>query len=205
MTDTLLLNGKEYHLTKDGLPCLITYKEKTGGSHFSVTLAADLFLQGAKILFLSAYPMARDNFFEQVKKYESQIASITSVKELNAHKDARVIIPESGNERLFIEILHTPPDLRELVVLVKNMEVFSPALLNECLKLKNVIFSGNLDACAVKQEIARTKFNTTIIFTKPETPLPFEPLPLEKYTGYIWSGDKQGIIKVQMEGSEKTK
>jgi hypothetical protein len=78
------------------------------------------------------------------------------------------------------------------------MEVFSPVLLNECLKLDKVIFSGNLDACTAKHEIARTKFKTTILFTKPETLFPFVPPHLEKYTGYMWSGNKQGKVKIQM-------
>ena len=62
MADTISLNNEVYHIGEDGLPCLIHYAPKTGGSYFSVAMVADLFLRGSKILFLTAYPMAKDNF-----------------------------------------------------------------------------------------------------------------------------------------------
>ena len=43
MTDTILLNNQPYVFTQDNLPCLITYGEKMGGSHISITLVVDLF------------------------------------------------------------------------------------------------------------------------------------------------------------------
>jgi len=78
MADKILLNNEVYHIGEDGLPCLIHYAPKAGGSHFSVTMVADLFLSGSKILFLTAYPMAKDNFFQQIKGHHSDILNVSS-------------------------------------------------------------------------------------------------------------------------------
>ena len=73
MLDKLLLNWQPYKITENNLPVFITYGKNMGGSHLSIVLIADLFLQGSKILFLSAYPMARDNFLNQVGENNSKI------------------------------------------------------------------------------------------------------------------------------------
>lgn len=126
MADTILLNNEDYHIGEDGLPCLIHYAPKAGGSHFSVSMVADLFLNGSKMLFLTAYPMAKDNFLQQIKGEESKTTFITNESQLNT--DAQAIILESGNEELFLKAVEKLDDLNERVVLVKNMEVFSDAV-----------------------------------------------------------------------------
>lgn len=197
MADKIFLNKEIINFSENDLPCLITYAEKTGGSHFSITMVVDLFLQGSKILFLTAYPMAKDNFLEQVGSDHSKIAFVTSVEELEKAKDAQVIILESGNEILFNEVAKILPDLRERVILIKNMEVFSKAVFDVCLGLEKVILSGNIDTCIDKERISKKDFKTIIAFSKPEISLPIEIPILEKYTGYLLGNNKSGIVEIQ--------
>lgn len=65
MADKILLKNKEFHFSENELPCLVTYREKSGGSHFTVSLVADL--------FFTAYPMAMDNFLAQIAGNESKV------------------------------------------------------------------------------------------------------------------------------------
>lgn len=185
MADQILINDRIYRVKENDLPCLITYTEKSGGSHFSISMLVDLFLQGQKILFLTAYPMAKDNFFEQIKGHENKTYYITVEQQLDEKNQA--IILESGNETLFLQALKKLDDLDERIILVKNMEVFSQAVFDACLDKQKIILSGNIDKCLAKQQIAAQKFNTIVAFSQPEINLDLDLPPLEKYTGY-WQG-----------------
>lgn len=199
MNNQIILNGEPYAITESDLPYLVTYGEKAGGSHFTITLLKDLFLSGSKILFLTAFPMARDNFLSQIGEDHSRVALVSSVTELEKAFDAQVILLESGNENLFIEALKTAPDIDTRVVLVKNIEAFSAAVFDACLGLTKIILSGNLDECISKNQIAQKNFQNIVVFTKTETPLPVEVPELEKWTGYLSGADAKGIIKVLVE------
>lgn len=196
MADKIILNEKEYQVSEPDLPFLITYVEKAGGSHFSVSMIADLFLQGKKILFLTAYPMAKDNFFEQIKGYESKTAYITNVSQLDSNIPG--IILESGNEELFLKATKKLSDIDERIILIKNMEVFGQAVFDICLKYQKLILSGNIDKCIAKKQIRQKKFNTIVAFTKPEIDLGIKIPALEKYVGYWWSKDKEGQAKLKI-------
>lgn len=196
MENNILLNGEFYKFSENDLPCLVTYAEKTGGSHFSITMVVDLFKSGSKILFLTAYPMAKENFLEQVGEDNSKIIFVSSVEELEKAKDYQVIMLESGNENLFLEVAKVLTDLQDRVVLIKNMEIFSEKVFDVCLNLKKVILSGHLDECIDKERINKKEYKTIIAFSKPEISLPIEVPELEKYHGYMLGQDKKGIVKI---------
>ncbi|MFA6098982.1 MAG: hypothetical protein WCV50_05590 [Patescibacteria group bacterium] len=197
MSDKILLNKEIHIFTENDLPCLITYAEKTGGSHFSITMVVDLFLHGSKILFLTAYPMAKENFLEQIEIDHSKIALVNSPGDLEKAKDSQVIILESGNENLFFDVVKTLPDLQERVVLIKNMEVFTQAVFDVCISMKKIILSGNIDTCIDKERISKKYFKTIIAFSKPDILLPIEIPVLEKYVGYLSNKDESGNVIVQ--------
>lgn len=199
MNNKIILNEEEYLVKESDLPYLVTYGEKAGGSHFTITIAACLFSKGSKILFLTAFPMAKDNFLKQVGDDHTNIAMVSSVSELEASKDKQVIIIESGNESLFLEAVKLLPDLGERVVLVKNIEAFSAEIFNACLYLDKLILSGNLDTCVAKEEIIKKPFKSIVVFTKTEIPLPVEIPELEKWSGYLTSENARGIIKVKVD------
>ncbi|MEK7585632.1 MAG: hypothetical protein AAB477_00120 [Patescibacteria group bacterium] len=194
----IILNDKEYSVQESDLPYLVIYGEKSGGSHFTITLIKDLFLSGSKILFLTAFPMAKDNFLEQIGTDHSKITFVNSVEDLNDNKDSNVIILDSGNENLFLEAMKVLPDISERVVLVKNIEAFSPKVFDICLDLQKVVLSGHIDACTSKDQILAKSWKSIVVFTKPEVLLPIEVPALEKWTGYLSSENSKGIIRVQM-------
>lgn len=196
MAYPIILNNTVHSVSETELPCLITYCEKVGGSNFSVSFVADLFLQGKKILFLTAYPMAKDNFLEQVKGNEANIAYITDSGQLD--QNVQGIILESGNEELFLQAIKKLPDINERIVLIKNMEVFSQAIFDACLNLEKIIFSGNIDTCVAKEQLKNKQFNTTIIFSKPTIDLKIELPILEKYVGYWCGKNETGFTRVEM-------
>lgn len=195
MIDNLYLNDKKWELTEADLPCLVSYREKSGGSHFSISMIANLFLSGSKILFLTAYPMAKDNILEQLKGYEEDIDYITDISNLN--KDKKLIILESGNEELFIKACGLLTDISDRVVLIKNMEVFNEETINKAVFFPKILISGDIDKCKNKENILNIKFENTIIFSKPDASLLFEVPALEKYTGYLYGNLNQGIVSIK--------
>lgn len=190
----LLLNNQQYIFTENDLSCLIHYSHGTGGSHFSVTMVADMFLRGSKILFLTAYHMAKDNFLEQIKGYENNVLFVTSSNQLTTDKQA--IIIESGNENLFLEALNSLGDINERVISIKNFEGFNNNIILSASNKQKLILSGDLDSSPIKDELINKKYQTIIQFSKPNTTLTKEFPSLEKYVGYFWKNNKQGLIKI---------
>jgi hypothetical protein len=194
----ILLNNEDYKVTEQDLPYLVIYGDKSGGSHFTVTLMADLFRSGSKILFFTAFPMAKDNFLEQVGGSNSKIAFVNSAEELESYKDSEAIILNSGDEDLFVEALKSLSGINERVVLVKNIEAFSAKVFDSCLNLEKVVLSGHIDACVAKDKIMEKKYNSMVVFTKPEITLQIGVPELEKWTAYLSTQSKTGIIRVEM-------
>lgn len=198
MAYKILLNDEEYHFDENDLPCLVHYKEKQGGSQFTVTLVADLFLQGSKILFLTAYPYAKDNFYEQTKGMESKIFFAENKEMLCEAQSYQAIILKSGDGVLYMEALKTLSDLSERVVLVKNFEIFDQNILDSSIKLEKIILSGDIDKSVAKKQISDKLYKTTITFSETETPLSFKTPALDKYIGYLKTANKEGLVKLEM-------
>ncbi|MEI6660360.1 MAG: hypothetical protein WCK91_02975 [bacterium] len=196
--DEILLNSETYHPKESDLPCLVTYGEGSGGSHFTISLVAHLFFSSSKILFITAFPMAKDDFLKQVGLDNPEVSLVNSLEELGVNKNKKVLILDSGNGNLFIEVAKALEDLKDRVVLVKNMEVFKSEVIDICIGLDKIILSGDIDACLNKDQILNKKFETTVIFTKPATSLSIELPSLEKWSGYLSSDNNSGIVKVQM-------
>jgi hypothetical protein len=175
---------------------LISYQPKVGGSHFTVALAANLFLRGSKILMLTAYPMAKDDFLEQVGSSKIKVAYVTNANQLNS--GSPVIIFESGNERLFHQALEGLTDIDERVMLIKNFELFSEEAISACLALKKVIVSGDVDKCLAPDRILAKRFQTYIVFSQPKAGIPFAVPELKKYSGYLWSQQRKGLVSLRM-------
>jgi hypothetical protein len=196
MPHKILLNDAEYKIKKDDLPCLIVYPEKSGGSQLSISLIADLFLAGEKILFITAFRAGKDNFIAQTKDKEEIISYVTDAAGLD--RKAPAIILESGNEKLLLNALDKLDDVNERIIFIKNIETFSDKVFDRCLKIKNIILSGDIDKCVAKERIVKKKFETIIAFSKPAIPLPITLPTLEKFTGYLQNESEEGFINVAM-------
>jgi len=189
----IFLNNQQFHFSKQDLPCLVHYAHGTGGSHFSVTMIADLFLHNEKILFLTAYPMAKDNFLEQISGHEDKVLIATQKDQLTTDKQA--ILIESGNENLFLEALNYLGDIDERIIFVKNFEGFDKNIILSACDRKNIIISGDIDLFIEKEKLLKTKFKTIIKFSKSKLSLEPTCPELDKYVGYFWQNDKSGLIK----------
>ncbi len=197
MLNKILLNNEQYESSEADLPCLITYGEKTGGSQFTMTLTSNLFLGGSKILILTAYPMARDNFMEQIQGREGDVAYVESVEQLEQNKDAQAIILKSGDEELFLRVVSGLEDIGERMILVKNIEVFNEKVFSFILGFQKIILSGDIDECEAKDLIMVSKFRTVVAFSKPKVKLPFELPELQKYQGYFWGEARKGVVRLE--------
>ncbi len=198
MAYKILLNDEEFHFSENDLPCLVHYKEKQGGSQFTVTLVADLFLQGSKILFLTAYPYAKDNFLEQTKGMESKIFFVENKDMLAEAQNYQAIILKSGDSDLYMEALKTLPDISERVALVKNFEIFDQNILECSVKLEKIVLSGDINKSMVKKQISDKLYKTVITFSESETSFSFKIPVLNKYVGYLKTADKEGFVKLEM-------
>lgn len=194
----ITLNNEFYNAGAGDFPYIVVYGDKSGGSHFTITLMVQLFATDSKMLFFTAFPMATDNFLGQIGSDHSNVAIVKNLEDLKKYENSQAIILDSGNEALFMEAIKELKDINERIILVKNMEAFSSDTLNACLDFNNIILSGNIDTCIEKEKIMQKTFKSIVAFTKPEISLPIDVPELEKWTGYLDGGDKKGIIKVQV-------
>ncbi len=198
MVDSVLLNENPYHLELQDLPSLVTYRDREWGSHFTISLVADLFLRGHKILFITAYPMAKDNFMKQTLGYHNKISYVTEHSQFSL--DDQCIIIESGNEALWIEAMKSLGDINERIILIKNIETFSSEIFDHCVLKKYLILSWNIDSCIAKGRIMWLELGTIFAFSKPtKVDIDFEIPYLEKYTGYLHSSTKKWLVKLFIE------
>jgi len=195
MIDTLLLDNKTFTFETDDLPCLIQYGEKMGGSHLSVVIVADLFAQGAKIVFLCAYPMAREKFMEQIDGDYSKVLFVNAVIDFKEAMNFQVVIV--ANESLFSDATTHLTDFTERVIFIKNIETFSDTTFDIVMDSEKVILSGDLDTCVAKERIVAKLFQTVIAFNRPSVSLPLVLPELAKYTAYLKGPSKMGIIEVR--------
>ena len=200
MLDKIQLDNQPFDVSEGQLPCLILYPDKTGGSHFSVSFVADLFLSGSKILFLTAYPMATDDFLKQVGDRGSSIARIESESDLVEVEAYQAIMIKSGDQDLFIKAVDSLSDIGQRVVFAKNIEVFKPDTIRRCLGLERVVLSGDIDKCELKDEILKKTYATTVLFGQPQTEMSFKVPELPKYTGYLWGKNVEGMVSLRMNG-----
>ncbi len=177
----ILINDKIVNFTKDDFPILISGANKTGSSLFSITLVANLFKSGNKVLFLTAYPPAKMDFRNQLGNLLNENA----------------IIVDSGEESVFVKKLEEIKDLENVIVLLKNMENYSTKLFDKLKDKKMVIFSGDIDECVFRNQLSNIDFKTKIFFSYPKKINIENKIELPKYNGLIISEKYNGIIKLE--------
>ena len=194
MNKNILLNNKKFHFTKNHLPLLIHGKDHTGASLCTVTAISDLYLQGNKILFLSGYPMARDEFLTQTNSSNDFVVvdQKTKLGEVDKYK---AIFIHRENADLFIKLTKVLPDINERIVLVKNINLFNKEILYTAKEFKLLILSGNIDESSYEANYIK-KLKTKIFHSQPKMNLALKIPKLEKYAGYLWSEKDNGIITV---------
>jgi hypothetical protein len=169
----IILDEKEVPLlVPESLPMLIHGAEGSGASMYTVALAAKWFTQGYKVLFLCGYAKAEDEFTRLVGGHDS-------VK----------FYTKDNSEQFKHDVART-----EAIVIVKNIELFDSDVL-DAISTNLFILSGDLSKASFKDIIFKKKFTTEVYFSK----LDDKELPvLNKYEGFVVSGEYQGITKLSL-------
>ncbi len=176
---SFLLNNQKINFDHNDFPMLISGAEKTGSSFFSVCLIAELLKSGHKVLFLSAYPMAKEEFRKQI-----------------GDKIEKAVIIESGEEDDLIKEIKSIPDLKERFVLIKNIDVYSHKIFEVLKDSKLVIFSGDLDKCQFADNLISKVFSSKIFFSS-SNKYPYCVRPnLTNFCGEIVSKKYNGVISL---------
>jgi len=176
------------------LPCLVTGDEGAGGSFFTVELTRSMFLDGSKILFFSAFPMAKQQFFDETKEFKDKIGKLYTFEEVDQKKTALFIM--ENNPQLFNDTVKILPDVQERILVVKNIEIVDVSVLETALKFEKIILSGNIDLCSLKEKILQKKIETKIFFSQSKN-IPINLPKLEKYQAYFENTSKRGIITIK--------
>ena len=189
------VGDKKHHFDENDLPTLINYKAEEWWSHYSMTLIANLALQWSKILLLTWYPEAKEQFYRDTQAITEDISVVHSLAEAKKNKNKQVIIIHDDDETLCLSTIKELPDIHERIIFIKNIDLFHKNLLTTCLKYNKLILSGYLDACVAKANISKKKYTSVILFSQPKTLLPYTFVPLEQYVGYIRSKNKESYVK----------
>ncbi len=172
----ILLDGNEVKtLAPENLPMLIHGREGSGASLYTICLAAKWFSQGYKVLFLCGYPMAEQEFRQQVGI---------------EHTSAKFYTQDKVNE--FFEGLRDVTS--DTIVIVKNIELFDIKLFDAIRDVGNLIISGEIDKSVFKEQLLSKKFVTEVYFSPLNGK---EVLQLERFQGYVISGDHKGTTQLQ--------
>jgi hypothetical protein len=174
----IFVDKKEFQFTGDNLPMLIHGEDHAGASFYTISLIANLFLQGSKILVLCGYSMAEEQFRKQVGDFRGEVAFYT--------KDQ---ISD------FLKAVSSLRDIDERIVLLKNVELFDGETANFVSEKKKYIISGDFNKCAFREKVLEKLFATKIFFSPlSEVEIPY----LNKYEGFFISNFLNGITKVEI-------
>lgn len=169
----ILLDGKEVKsLVTNNLPMLIHGKENSGASLYTISLASKWFSQGCEVLFLCGYQMAEQEFAIQVGA---------------DHPNAKFYTKDKIDE--FVTELKNSYS-KNVVIFVKNIELFDEKVFDTIFAFKKVIVSGDIDQVNFKHKLLSNKFTTKIYFSD----LGGESLPpIQKYHGFVITSESKGV------------
>ena len=195
MNNTILFEGQEMLVQQTDLPMLIHGAEGYGASLFSVSVIANLYAQGANIIFLSGYEMAKDEFFKQTNAQDYTV----TVHEGFSAQDialARVIIVPTTAPELLHTVLQMLPDPTKYVVFFKNFDLFTEGVFLAVQNTQRLVLMGNIDNCVYVKSLLTYTWASRVYFSVPSIPGLLNVPAVQKYTGYLHSINKTGVVSV---------
>ena len=181
LMNKIQLNNEDFLFSEKHLPMLIHGEDKAGASLFTITIGANFIAQNKKVLFLSGYYMAREEFYKQIEGLPK-----------NDHQDVFFVKEELPE---FIKSISSLPDIEERIIFIKNIELFSEEIFDLVCHYKNIIISGDINKCNFKEKIMNIEHASKIFFS------PFEEITLsgfEKYQGFLSSKSETGTITTKI-------
>lgn len=195
MSKKILLNKQAFHFLKDDLPFLIHGDDGHGASLFSVSVMADLYTQGANLLFLCGYHMARDEFITQTDSTEES-KLVTKQDEIKGASSKRVIFVAKETPEFFIEMIKTLPDINERIIFFKNFDLFDASVFEVVENLPKLVLMGDIDKCPYKDRLMQKSWVTRAYFSVPNYQPGLKLPELPKYSGYLFSADRQAVVSL---------
>jgi hypothetical protein len=194
----ILLNKNIFSFSITDLPCLIHGKEKMGSSLFTMSLCADLFTQGYKLLCITGYPMAKEEFLSQTGA-EDETTSISNVINQKTELNKKAIFVTKENPLAFIQLTKMMSDINERVILLKNIDLLNKDVFETVKNHQQLIVSGDFDNCNFSDEILKIHCNSKVFFSPPSKNFEGIYLPsLEHYHGYFKSQHSDGDIYIKV-------
>ena len=187
--DALKINQTDF-------PVLIHGADGSGASLFSVALIAGLVRSGKRIVFFTAFPMAREELMAQLTA-DTDLIIVKSIDQIASAANHQVIIVKSGDTKLFTNILERLNDLDERTVFVKNIEILLTAEIYQLLRDRLlIILSDDLDKVEFGDQLTRQNFSLKVLFSESKTDLGVKLPRLPQYAGFM-TGTQTGIVKLQ--------
>lgn len=184
---------EEIRFTNTDLPILIHGKEHSGASLLSITIAAEFHEAGNKLCIYTAYPMAKDEFLQQIKNPET-VFFLENEKDIEQALSFQTIIIKSGDAGLFASIISKGSFVDDRIIFIKNIETINVAI-SELVAHHPFIVSGDLEANPTQKEFSNFTYNTKILFDSlSEEAIP----PLEKYQAFLRSNFTSRIITIKV-------
>jgi hypothetical protein len=153
----------------DNLPLLVSGKEGSGASFFSIALISSFFLNGKKVIFFSKSDEARNLFLELAKPEASDYVMVDQPLDILNVKKEKIVFIKSGDVDLFKEALARINDLNDRVIFVKNLEeMLDFEIFNFIFNNQKLILSGDLDRSLLSREICKIGYETKIFFSAVE-------------------------------------
>lgn len=193
---TILLDGTEFHFKISDLPALIHGVDHAGASLFTVTMMADLYRQGNKILFVSGYHMARDEFISQTASSD-QIIHLQNEAQFPEAVSKKVTFIQKENIQLLESFVKILPDFMERVVLLKNFDLFDESVFKILNVSPHLILSGDLDRCGYTKAILKYHYQSKIYFSIPEVAQDHNIPSLPKYHGLLQGEHSHGLLTLK--------
>jgi hypothetical protein len=185
----------KHHFSEKNLPALIHYKSKEGWSHYSMVLIENLALQWHKVLLVTWYPQAKEQFYQETKKIAKNTIIVNTIEDIKKYKNKQVIVIHDDDEKLCLDAIKILDDINERIIFIKNIDIFHKKLINTCLKYDKLILSGEIDACLAKEKVLNKIYNSILLFSQPKTKIPYKFIESEPYTGYIRSKNKEWYVR----------
>jgi hypothetical protein len=195
MINRITLDHKDFQFNESFLPCLVTGACKSGASYFSVSLIGSLVEQGSKVIFFTAFPMAKEELIHQVGN--NKTFEITNEEQIQSIPQDKSIIIQSGNRDLWESVIQSIDNIDEYVIFVKNIEEYDKSIMEFISTNTKILLSGTLEDCVFKEDLVKKEWISKIIFTDPQIDLQIELPKLEKYESYLESKKDKGILRLK--------
>lgn len=140
------LNTNQFEFNQAYLPCLIHWVEKSGTSYFSVSLIENLILQNSKVIFFTAFSMAKEQLIDNI--WLDKLFKINIEADITKIPNNKSIIIQSGNLDLLEKVIQKNDNLQDYIIFIKNIEEYNNTVIKQIKNNPKIILSGNLDACS---------------------------------------------------------